>query len=285
MNKSDYYKVQAISASGLKALKKSPAHFRAMLDEPYETTPGQLIGSATHCAILEPELFDARYTVMPEGLDRRSKEGKEAYARIIESGKEALSQTAMNDIRAMQAAALAHPVYARLMELDSWYEHEVIWDMRVHDTTIRAKMKPDLIVPPCQDYPNGLVLDLKTCGSAISREFARTAIRMDMHIQAAFYSDNLQRIIGTKEPPEFWWMAIETKRPHLNCLYRASNTFIQAGRDEVDRLLELYIQCNTRNEWEGYTREVCELDIPDWFYSDGEVKVELINEDEDGNNE
>ena len=192
MTKPNYYQIDAISASGLKALKKSPAHYRAMVDEPYETTPGQILGSATHCAILEPELFDTRYTVMPDGLDLRSKAGKEAYALIQAAGKERLSQVQMDDIRAMQTAALAHPVYARLLELGHMTEQEFYWDMP--ETAIRAKMKPDLIIPPCSEYPNGLVLDLKTCGSAISREFARTAIRMDMHIQAAFYVDNLARI-------------------------------------------------------------------------------------------
>lgn len=277
----DYYSVNAISASGLKAIKRSPAHYRAMMDEPPDTTPGQIIGSATHCAILEPELFDTRYTVMPDGLDRRSKEGKEAYARIIASGKEALSQGAMADIRAMQEAALAHPAYARILTLAPQYEAE-FYINRMGDgwREYKTKMKPDLIIPPCAEFPNGLVLDLKTCGSASTREFARAAIRMDMHIQAAFYVDNLARIWSTREVPEFWWMAIETKRPHLNCLYRASAGFIDKGREEVDTLLQTYVQCLTDDEWPGYTREVSELEIPDWFYSEGEVKVDFINDEE-----
>ena len=283
MTKPDYYQIDAISASGLKALKKSPAHYRAMVDEPYETTPGQILGSATHCAILEPELFDTRYTVMPDGLDLRSKAGKEAYALIQAAGKERLSQVQMDDIRAMQTAALAHPVYARLLELGHMTEQEFYWDMP--ETAIRAKMKPDLIIPPCSEYPNGLVLDLKTCGSAISREFARTAIRMDMHIQAAFYVDNLARIWGADCTPEFWWMAIETKRPHLNALYRASDGFIQSGRESVDTLLQLYVDCTSSGEWHGYTREVEELDIPAWFYDEGEVKVDFIDSDEENTDE
>jgi len=286
----DYYKVDAISASGLKAMKKSPAHYRAMVDEPYETTPGQILGSATHCAILEPELFDTRYTVMPDGLDLRSKAGKEAYALIQAAGKERLSQVQMDDIRAMQTSALAHPVYARLLEIGHMAEQEFYWDCgscypsvfggMCHPTT-PAKMKPDLIVPPCPEYPNGLVLDLKTCGSALSREFARTAIRMDMHIQAAFYVDNLAKIWGTNGIPEFWWMAIETKRPYLNALYRASDGFIQSGRENVDTMLQLYVDCISSGEWHGYTREVEELDIPAWFYDEGEgeVKVEFLDEE------
>lgn len=275
----DYYTTKAISASGLKALKKSPAHYRAMMDEPPDTSPGQLLGSATHCAILEPELFDTRYTVMPDGLDRRSKEGKEAYARIIASGKEALKPSDMDDIRAMQASVLAHPVYAHLLTLPHEVEAERYWALE--GTGLSAKMKPDLIVPPCDEYQNGLIVDLKTCGDARKRDFARTAIRMDMHIQAAFYVDNMTHWWKVDGQPEFWWLAIEAKRPYLNCIHKASKEFIERGREEVDTLLQLYVDCVFRDEWEGYTREVVELEIPDWFYSDGEVKVELINDDEE----
>jgi hypothetical protein len=287
MTEPNYYTVDAISASGLKALKKSPAHYRAMADEPFETTPGQIVGSATHCAILEPELFDTRYTVMPDGLDLRSKAGQEAYALIQAAGKERLSQVQMDDIRAMQSAAMAHPVYARLLELDAQYEAEFYFSAMLVDQSsllvsgVPAKMKPDLIIPPCPEYPNGLVLDLKTCGSALSREFARTAIRMDMHIQAAFYVDNLARIWGTDDTPEFWWMAIETKRPHLNCMYAATRAFLDKGREEVDTMLQLYVDCTSSGEWHGYTREVEELDIPTWFYDEGEVKVEFLEDDSD----
>ena len=122
----DYYQIDAISASGLKAMKKSPAHYRAMVDEPYETTPGQILGSATHCAILEPELFDTRYTVMPDGLDLRSKAGKEAYALIQAAGKERLSQVQMDDIRAMQTSALAHPVTRDCWRLATWQNRNFI---------------------------------------------------------------------------------------------------------------------------------------------------------------
>lgn len=286
MTEHDYYTVQAISASGLKALKKSPAHYRAMVDEPYESTPGQLLGNATHCAILEPELFDTRYTVMPDGLDRRSKEGKEAYARILASGKEALKPADMSDIRAMQESALTHPAYAQILTLSPRIEVEFYFDI-THEqyefistlSPVRAKIKPDLIIPPCDEYPNGLVLDLKTCGDARTHEFGRTAIRMDMHIQAAFYVENLARIWGVDCAPEFRWLAIETKRPHLNRMYKATRTFLDKGREEVDTLLQLYVDCLSRNEWEGYTHEVDELEMPDWFYSEGEVKVEFFNDE------
>jgi hypothetical protein len=49
------------------------------------------LGTATHCAILEPERFNSEYVAMPEGIDRRTTAGKQAYADLLASGAEILA--------------------------------------------------------------------------------------------------------------------------------------------------------------------------------------------------
>jgi hypothetical protein len=54
---------------------RSPAHYKAWLENPPEPTPAMALGRAFHCALLEPERFAATH-VVAEKFDRRTKEGK-----------------------------------------------------------------------------------------------------------------------------------------------------------------------------------------------------------------
>ena len=85
MTNEDYHAdTSAISASGLKLFMRSPAHYYATYLDPNRIerspTPAMRVGTATHCAILEPERFSAEYIALPEGLDRR-KEGEAGICR------------------------------------------------------------------------------------------------------------------------------------------------------------------------------------------------------------
>ena len=80
MNNEQYHAdTSAISASGLKLFMRSPAHYYAAYLDPNrverQPTPAMRLGTATHCAILEPTRFNAEYAVIPESIDRRTKEG------------------------------------------------------------------------------------------------------------------------------------------------------------------------------------------------------------------
>ena len=73
----DYHAAPGASASRLKQLKRSAAHMKYDMDNPQEPTPAMIIGSATHSAILEPDLFVKEWGRLPEG-DGRSKAVKVA---------------------------------------------------------------------------------------------------------------------------------------------------------------------------------------------------------------
>ena len=79
----EYHAVPGASASRLnKMFRKSPAHMRHDLENPEEPTQAMTIGTATHSAILEPDLFQKEWGRLPEG-DGRSKAIKEAKADLV----------------------------------------------------------------------------------------------------------------------------------------------------------------------------------------------------------
>ena len=77
-----YDAVPALNYSLAKQLLISPLHARQYLDTPREETKALRIGSAVHCAALEPEAFPRRYLCGLD-VDKRTKAGKEAYEALM----------------------------------------------------------------------------------------------------------------------------------------------------------------------------------------------------------
>jgi exodeoxyribonuclease VIII len=267
---SDYYTIPAISASGLKLLKRSPAHYHASLTTPRIATPAMMLGSATHAAILEPHEFDNRYTVMPEGLDRRTKEGRAVYDAIIASGKQALSVPDMALVRGMQQAVHADTIAQKLWSLPHNIETEIYFKARGYD----AKMKPDFYIEPCRDFPNGLIVDLKTTPDASRDAFGAAVWRQDMAIQAAFYIDNLLPLA------DFWWLAVEKNAPHLVAFYKCTPKVLDYGRELVSDLLDTYEECMRDGIWPGYADGVQDISLPGWTdMGDDSIEFSFDNEE------
>lgn len=62
----EYLRIQShVSSSGLKQILRSPDHFRRYLNRKEESLPYLDLGTAVHCAILEPERFRHEYVPIP----------------------------------------------------------------------------------------------------------------------------------------------------------------------------------------------------------------------------
>jgi len=58
---SDYLSNDAVSQSQLKYLDRSPAHLRELVDKPEPETLAQILGTALHCRVLDPDAFGRVY--------------------------------------------------------------------------------------------------------------------------------------------------------------------------------------------------------------------------------
>ena len=74
-----YFSLVAVNHSTLEAYAppRTPAHALYRLLRPSPSTPAQLAGQAVHCAILEPDRYEATYRVGP-AVSRRTKAGRPA---------------------------------------------------------------------------------------------------------------------------------------------------------------------------------------------------------------
>lgn len=267
MSNEDYHKHLAIGASGLKLLNKTPLHYWARYLDPNrereEPTAAMLMGTAIHCAILEPEQFAKLYTVVPEGIDKRSKDGKALFADIEANGLRPLKPADHKTIIRVRDSALAHPVSKLLFShTEHKVETSIFWKDRV--TGVQCKIRPDFMLPPCAQFPNGLIMDVKSTGDASAGEFARQSWNLDMPIQSALYCDGFMEEFKTDAPPPFLWLACEKDAPSACAYYSADAELIAYGRKENRRLLAIYAECLSDNVWPGYPLQITSLELPAW---------------------
>jgi exodeoxyribonuclease VIII len=254
----DYHRGPGLSASGLKLLAQSPAHYKYSV---HETTPAMLKGTATHCAVFEPERFEEEYIVAPE-LDRRTKAGKEAWAGLEASGKNVLSAEDYTDILGMTKAIRRHSIAGELVSAGV-AEQSIYWDYTAIiaediSFTFTCKARPDYIKPLSNGY---LLVDLKTTQDA--RDFERSSYSFGYHLQAAHY---LHGFNATECGPArgFVFIAVEKTPPYGVIVYEASQEFLNRGNDEIYRLYSLYAQCSNQNTWPNYDETVRTLNLPRW---------------------
>jgi len=258
MNNKQYHAdTSAISASGLKLFAHSPAHYYAAYLDPNRIerspTPAMRVGTATHCAILEPERFSAEYIALPEGLDRRTKEGKQAYADLLATGAELLTSDDMSLVVNMACAFRDNATSRALFDRKHVVEQSIFAEVN----GVACKCRPDFMTA------DGLmVMDVKTTSDASPESFGKSAWSLGYHIQAAFYRRVIQSATGIT--PEFIFGCVESDRPYLTAYYTVPQYLLDYADGVIDALLEQYAECLRSGIWHGYIAEIepQELSVP-----------------------
>lgn len=275
----EYHGGPGISKSGLDLIAKSPLHYwAAYLDpmrEPREETAAMRVGTAIHTAILEPDTFLDRYRIMPEGIDRRTKKGKEEYETLIAEaaamGATLLSADDAKTALQVAKACHAHPLAAQLLGAGA-AEQSVYW---VDDETgILCKCRPDWLL---EANPNHAILDVKSTEDASPEGFMKSAYKYRYHVQAAWYLDGVEQATGMKAD-SFMFLALEKKRPYAAAFYFADEAMIEAGRVEYREALRTYADCLAADKWPGYADRLVPLSLPRWaqFTDSEEIEVAYV---------
>lgn len=249
----------SVSASGLRLLASSPLHhwhaLRRPDREPEVPTDAQVFGTAIHCAVLEPDAFESRFAARPP-MDRRTKEGKAAYAEFMESigDRSELKSDQWHGALAV-AASVRETEMGRMLLAGGRSEVSVYWTDRA--TGIRCRMRPDF-VPSSQP----VLVDLKSCENASDTAFGPQAWRLGYHVTAAFYVDGWRAATGEKR--DYVFAAWEKEPPYASAWYYADDQLLEAGRCEYERLLRIYARCLEADEWPGYPAMLQPLFPPAW---------------------
>lgn len=253
---SRYLELDAIHAGTIKTTLRRSASYAA-LDQVTvrESTPAQVRGTAIHMAVLEPELFDLHYAVLPDDHDGRTKAGKDATASIVAQGKIPLKAPVWRACEALRDLAWQNRTVAQLLE-QSETEVTAVWREDGDPCVARA----DVLGRAART-----IVDLKTTDDASPRAFARTAGEYGYHLSAAWYQRGFSALGADID---HWWMlALEAdeKIEHFAvALYALDPHAIETARAQVQRGLELWRGWKSAGTRLAYPPTIQPLLIPAW---------------------
>jgi hypothetical protein len=239
-----YHAVDALAKSGMTKILRSPAHYVAWKSDKSEPTRAMQIGTVTHLSILEPERWREAVAVRPEGIDGRSKAGKEWAAE--HAGKIIIDQSDAENIAGMTKSVLGHSMWPK----GKLFHVEQSWFGLDSETGVPVKARPDLIA-------GDAIYDVKTTEDAGPDEFNRTVANFAYHMQAAHYMD----ITGIDR---FIFVAVEKTAPFACCCYELDREWIDIGREQVRRAINSFHECESLGVWPGYEEPYRKLSPPKW---------------------
>jgi len=260
----DYHVAPGASASRLKKLQRSAAHMKYEMDNPQEPTQAMIIGSATHSAILEPDLFAKEWGVLPPGHGS-SKAVKEAKAElIVQFGADhILKPDAYDNILAMRDSVLGNALPADLLD-GATTEASYYWTDT--DSGVECKARIDAL-PPEDSTWGDCVVDVKTTANGSPEEFRRSCFNFGYHISAAHYLAATQR-------QRFILIVVEKELPHCVAVYELDDDALGLGRADREFLLGQWALCEAEeaaggpDAWPGFPcEEIQELSLPGWAYT------------------
>ena len=260
MTEQEYRQHPAVSRSELWHIHESPLKFKFYKEHPQEPTPALLFGQVFHKLALEPGTFDIEYAVVPKA-DRRTKEGKHAWAEFMENnaGKTIIPGEMYEQAAEMCKALAAEPFAMKLLNGD----REVPFFWTDERTGEECKCRVDCLNT---SYSQPIVVDLKSTADASTEGFSKSAINYGYDFQAAMYSDGVERNIRQK--PLFVFVAVEKEPPYAVNILQADELLLRRGHRLFREYIEIYHDCKLTGNWYGYlgkSNQINNLALPSWL--------------------
>ena len=242
-------------SSDLQLYNKGPAHYLAKMEGAGRSeTPDMVTGRALHCRIIESkEDYQSRFVVEPR-IDKRTKEGKAAYAKFLQetTGKTVLSRaqdaTVESCVHWIDRQENVSLLKRGLSEVTVFAEFEGAWFRGRFD-----KYDPKL----------NYICDLKSTTYDTPDAFIRSVFKYGYHIQAAYYSMLAQMSMNVPDPA-YYIVGLPKTAPHELMVFRLGDSAMALGREVARRLMYMHSRCLRENNWPFHDPEIMRLEAPDW---------------------
>lgn len=274
----DYHALPCASNSRLGRLKQSPAHLLAYLTEPPIDTEATRLGNAVHCAVLEPDDFDARYCIAERCMIKTEKGaqcknmgsfwhselgwacGTHAKGFPAENVRIVLKPDDYRVCLGVRDSVFKLSTARQLLTGEGEMELTAVFP--AFDTDIIAKARFDRTSPV---IAGGVLVDLKTTRDASRRAFERSIYSFGYHRQAALYLDGAAAVQLPAE--HFVHIALEKEPPYAVAVYRLSEAAVDAGEQELTPLLTRYAACVESGVFPAYPDEVQDVALPSYAWA------------------
>lgn len=268
-----YHANSAVSHSKLETFRRRPAlYYRKYVTKqipPEEPGTAFRIGSAAHCSILEPLEMAHRYAIRPEGIDRRTKDGRAQWA-IFEAeneGRTIIDTDEAAQILNMTDAVRQHDLAAQLL---AHGQPELTWRT---GGSFALQCRTDWFNPNGCELSHGrpYIADVKTVESLDDSSFAnfeRAVFRYGYHRQVGFYLPLVTELLG-KPVFNFFFIVVEKCEPYGVAVYRTTDAAAALGQDETLDDLRRLKRCMDLNEWPNIEPTLREIGVPSWYGKGG----------------
>lgn len=265
LSNDEYHKSAAVGSSGLKLILQSPAHFR--YPPKRDVTRAKDIGSAIHCAILEPERFKTDYRIV-DCEDRRSAIYKAACKDM--DGSYVLTIAEADNVKGMQAGVMRNRSCRELIEAPG--QQELSLFVKDPVTGVMVKVRYDKLIN------SSMPVDLKKTQEANADKFRRAITNYSYHLSAALYMDAWEWLHGEKLEP-MRWIAVEEKSPNASMRYVIEEESLAYGRAQYREALNIYADCLEKDEWPAYGDDEQECGVTSWAINEFEDGLEVSLDD------
>lgn len=250
----NYWQIDAINASALKTYIHDPIQYYNRYVKkvlPPITSDAMTFGSALHCKILEPDQFDSRFIVKPEGLNLTTKEGREWKESVAD--RKIVNNDEIKLIEAMSIRCLEIPSFE--FELGK-HQKELVITSEFGGTWLKSKV--DWLI----EFDDKIInCDIKTMASIDDRSIVNSIYKFGYDIQAAFYAHNISSNFDNR-PVDTYLMCVA--KESANARLVRINDFVDAALDKTFTGLQNLIMSRNTGIYRSVYPDVSNLTIPDW---------------------
>lgn len=242
----EYHAMPGLSATGMKWILRSPAHYRQMIDHRVEK-PAFDFGHAVHAKILGVGMDVA---VIPDEMLASNgavstKAAKEFIAESRAKGLVPVKADTIAEVDAIAEAVLAHPKASNLLALPG--DPEVSLFGTDPDTGVHLRGRIDYLARSANQVVN---VDVKTTADVRRIKVSRTIADFGYDIQSEAYR-HLLRINGL-DPAPTHLIFVEKDPPHeVRVVQLAHPDWLDVGRTLMHRAIERYAECTATDTWPG----------------------------------
>ena len=257
----EYRNKRGFSSTMVRRFLDAPAKAQYLLSGEHEPEPPSetlITGQLCHALVLEPETVPHRFAVMPEGLKRTTKAGKQTYAELQQTVGDqghVVSHKQMMIAEGVRQSVLNHPLASQYLALG---QPELSVFVRDPITDVLLCCRCDWL---CR-YP-AVIVDLKTSQTASADGFARHALHYGYHLQAAHYLEVCR--LAKIDAHDFVFIAVEKEPPYLCQLFHLSAQLLETTCEQWRLAVNQYAQCVADNHWPGYGNEIVSIEQPRWM--------------------
>ena len=264
----EYAAVDALNASRVVPMRRSPMYYHHVLNNPQPETDAMRLGTLAHRMILEPNTVNNIAIWGREEWQKVRNGGKWDAFQRENAGKQILTAGDFDKAVSMSASALENAPIRKYAYLPGPTEVSMFWRHPRSGRPMKARI--DKLISETHT-----IADLKTTRDSRPFRFSTQAHTLGYVVKMAHYWSGYQILTGIA--PAIKLLAIESKLPCESVVFNVSRDTLLLGLEELENLIYRIEECEQSGKWPALETDEVELTLPAWacMESDTDFAIEV----------